>query len=55
MYYPVVCTFGGKDFPRMFLTKDPVEGAKVLMDADNVDDITGAKVDACAHIPLIAA
>ena len=55
IYYPIVCTFGEKDFPKIFLAKDPDQGANVLMKEENVAHVTGTKVDACAFIPLIAA
>lgn len=56
VYYPVVCTFVGvKDFPKLFLAKDPDAGPNVLMAKENVGDITGADVDACAFLPLVVA
>ncbi|KAH8654601.1 hypothetical protein BGZ60DRAFT_568402 [Tricladium varicosporioides] len=53
-YYPVVCTFGDQDFPKVFIVKESVEGVKRLMDEAYISTITGVKPDACGVIPLIA-
>lgn len=54
MYYPVICTFGDLDFPKLFLTKNPEYGAETLMRHDVVDGITGVLPEVCEFVPFIA-
>ncbi|CAG8979487.1 hypothetical protein HYALB_00011891 [Hymenoscyphus albidus] len=54
VYYPIICTFGQADFPKLFLVKDLEAGVVKLMDEANVDSITGVKPEECDFVPLIA-
>lgn len=54
VYYPVVCAFDELDFPRVFLTKNPEEGANGLMRQDVVDDITGVLPEVCEFVPFVS-
>lgn len=53
-YYPVICTFGDQDFPKVFIVKTSEAGAQKLMDEAYVSTITGVKPDSCGVIPLVA-
>lgn len=53
VYYPILCEFGEKDFPRLFLAKDLESGVAKLKDEGNVDTITGVKPEDCDFIPLV--
>jgi hypothetical protein len=54
VYYPIACTFGDQDFPRLFLAKDLQAGVSTLLSDASVDGITGVKASDCDFIPLVA-
>jgi len=54
VYYPIACTFGDQDFPKLFLAKDLQAGVSTLLSDSSVEGITGVKANDCDFIPLIA-
>ncbi|KAF2182325.1 hypothetical protein K469DRAFT_586259 [Zopfia rhizophila CBS 207.26] len=52
IYFPVVCMYEERVYPKLFLAKDPVDGVAKLEDAKLEGVITGSKVKDCGYLPM---
>ncbi|KAH8897556.1 hypothetical protein GQ53DRAFT_637385 [Thozetella sp. PMI_491] len=52
--YSIACVYNDDTTPKIFLAKDPVEGANILQSSAVQHSITGGVVNKCFYLPLVA-